>query len=66
MKFLKKFEGLYQRYGLVGKPDQSVHYPRFAGMAVWGVCFVLVGSHSSELRIDHRLFFRFLTLLGRF
>ena len=26
-------------------------------MVVWGVCFVLVGSHSSELRIDHRLFF---------
>ena len=27
-------------------------------MAVWGVWFVLVGSHSSELRIDHRLFFQ--------
>ena len=27
-------------------------------MAVWRVCFVLVGSHSSELRIDHRLFFQ--------
>ena len=26
-------------------------------MAVWRVCFVLVGSHSSELRIDHCLFF---------
>ena len=25
-------------------------------MAVWGVCFVFVGPHSSELRIDHRLF----------
>ena len=28
-----------------------------AGTVVWVVCFVLVGSHSSELRIDHRLFF---------
>ena len=27
-------------------------------MAVLGVWFVLVGSHSSELRIDHRLFFQ--------
>ena len=27
-------------------------------MAVWGVWFVLVGSHSSELRINHRLFFK--------
>ena len=26
-------------------------------MAVWGVWFFLVGSHSSELRINHRLFF---------
>ena len=26
-------------------------------MAVWGVWFVLVGSHSFELRINHRLFF---------
>ena len=26
-------------------------------MAVWGVWFVLVGSNSSELRINHRLFF---------
>ena len=25
--------------------------------AVWVVWFILVGSHSSELRIDHRLFF---------
>ena len=24
--------------------------------AVWVVSMVLVGSHSSELRIDHRLF----------
>ena len=29
----------------------------FAGTIVWVVCFVLVGSHSSKLRIDHRLFF---------
>ena len=27
-------------------------------MAVWRVWFVLVGSHSSELRIDRRLFFQ--------
>ena len=30
---------------------------RFAGKVVCVVGFVLVGSHSSELRIDHRLFF---------
>ena len=25
-------------------------------MAVWEVLFVLIGSHSSEMRINHRLF----------
>ena len=30
---------------------------RFSGKAVWVVFVVLVGSHSSELKIDHRLFF---------
>ena len=34
--------------------------------AVWVVWFILVVSHSSKLRIDHRLFFKFLTLLGSF
>ena len=29
---------------------------RFSGKAVCVVGLVLVGSHSSELRIDHRLF----------
>ena len=29
---------------------------RFSGKAVWVGWFILVGSHSSELRIDHRLF----------
>ena len=29
---------------------------RFSGKAVCVVFVVLVGSHSSELRIDHRLF----------
>ena len=29
---------------------------RFSGKAVCVVWFVLVGSHSSELRINHRLF----------
>ena len=27
-------------------------------MAVWRVWFVFVGSHSSKLRINHRLFFQ--------
>ena len=27
-------------------------------MEVWGVWFVLVGSHSSELRNGHHLFFQ--------
>ena len=31
---------------------------RFSGKAVCVVLVVLVGSHSSELRIDHRLFFK--------
>ena len=39
---------------------------RFSGKAVCVVGFVLVGSHSSELKIDHRLFCKFLTLLGKF
>ena len=30
---------------------------RFSGKAVSVVFVVLVGSHSSELRINHRLFF---------
>ena len=30
---------------------------RFSGNAVCVVWLVLVGSHSSELRINHRLFF---------
>ena len=30
---------------------------RFSGKAVCVVLLVLVGSHSSELRINHRLFF---------
>ena len=30
---------------------------RFSGKAVCIVWFVLIGSHSSELRINHRLFF---------
>ena len=30
---------------------------RFSGKAVSVVFVVLVGSHLSELRIDHRLFF---------
>ena len=31
---------------------------RFSGKAVCVVFVVLVGSHSSELRINHRLFFQ--------
>ena len=30
---------------------------RFSGKAVCVVFVVLVGSHASKLRIDHRLFF---------
>ena len=30
---------------------------RFSGKAVCVVFFVLVGSHSSKMRINHRLFF---------
>ena len=33
---------------------------RFSGKAVCVVFVVLVGSHSSELRINHRLFFYIL------
>ena len=43
---------------------------RFSGKAVCVVLVVLVGSHSSELRIDHRLFFKisnpFINVLENF
>ena len=48
---MENFESLSRGYGLVGKPYQSVHLG-FAGKAIWVVWLVLVGSHSSELRID--------------
>ena len=39
--------------------DQIIRFfhIRFSGKAVCVVWLVLVGSHSSELRINHRLFF---------
>ena len=38
------FEIFSQPSGLVGKPNELVHWVRFSGMAVWIVCFVCVGS----------------------
>ena len=51
-KVLKIFEIFYQPYGPVGKPNQSVHRVLFAGVAVWVLCFVCIGSWSFGVRIE--------------
>ena len=43
-KVLTNFETLSQSDGLVGKPDQPVHWVQFSGIEVWVLCFVCVGS----------------------
>ena len=54
MKFFENFSQLAQ---LVRKPDQLVHEVQFSRTIVRELCLVWIGSHSSELRINHRLFF---------
>ena len=50
-KVLKFFEIFSQPDGLVGKPNQSVHWARFSGTAVWVLFFVCIGYWSFEVRI---------------
>ena len=42
--------------GLVGKPNQPVHWVRFSEMAVWVLCFVYISSWPFVVRIALRLF----------
>ena len=56
-KVLIGFEIFSQLTGLVGKPNQPVHWVRFSEMAVWVLCFVYIGSWSFVVRIALRLFF---------
>ena len=56
-KVLKNFEIFYQPDGLVGKPNQPVHWVPFVGTVVWVLCFVCVGSWSFGVKIPIRLFF---------
>ena len=50
-KVLTIFEIFSQPNRPVGKPNQPVHWVRFAGMAVWVLCFVCIGSWSFGVRI---------------
>ena len=49
------FEIVSQSAQLVGKPNQPVHWVRFAETAVWVLCFVCVGSWSFGVEIALRL-----------
>ena len=55
-KVLTNFENCSQPAQLIRKPDQLVHKVQFSRTAVRALCLVLIGSRSSELRINHRLF----------
>ena len=56
-KVLKFFEIFSQLYGLIGKPNQPVHWVRFSGTAVKVLCFVFIGSWSFGFGIALRLFY---------
>ena len=43
-KVLKNFEIFSQPAGLVGKPNQPVHWVLFSGIVVWVLFFVCVSS----------------------
>ena len=43
-KVLKIFDIFSQQDGSFGKPKQRVHWVLFAGISVWVLCFVCVGS----------------------
>ena len=54
-KVFKSFEIFSKPYGLVGELNQPVHWVRFAGKAVWVLCFVCVRSWSFGVIIALRL-----------
>ena len=55
-KVQKVFEIFSQPSGLVGKPNQPVHWVRFSIMIVWVLFFVWVSSWSFEVGIAFLLF----------
>ena len=56
-KVLKFFEIFSQPSGLVGKPNQPVHWVRFSGTAVWVLYFLCIGSWSFGVGIALHLFY---------
>ena len=56
IKVLTNFENCSQPAQLVRKPDQLVHEVQFSRTTVRALCLVWIGSRSSEMRINHRLF----------
>ena len=56
-KVLTNFENCSQPVQLVRKPDQLVHEVQFSRTVVRALSIFWIGSHSSKLRINHRLFF---------
>ena len=54
---MTNFENCSQPAQLVRKPDQLVHEVQFSRIAVRALCLVWIGSRSSKLGINHRLFF---------
>ena len=55
-KVWKVFEIFSPPSGLVGKPNQPVHWVRFSGTVVWVLFFVYISSWSFVVRIALRLF----------
>ena len=56
-KVMTSFEIFSQPSGLVGKPNQPVHWVLFSRIAVWVLCIVCVGSWLLVVGIALRLFF---------
>ena len=54
---MTNFEKFSQPDQPVWKPDQLVHEVQFSRTTVRALFFVWIGSHSSEMRINHHLFF---------
>ena len=48
---LKIFEIFSPPSGLVGKPNQPVHWVKFSETSIWVLCFVCIGSWSFGVRI---------------
>ena len=66
MKVMASFEIFSQPAGPVGKPNQPFHWVLFAGIAVWVLCFVCVGSLSFGVIIALRLFYWIPNYVRRF